>query len=336
MRWYIEAGPHHDVVLSSRIRLARNFADQPFRVRADNASVVTVLDKARALLTDMLFMNIPELSMLERQALVERHLISPELAAASAAVSPAVFVSKNENISIMVNEEDHLRIQSMQAGLQLDEALRNAVAVDEYIAERENYAFRPDYGYLTGCLTNVGTGMRASVMMHLPVMTRTGYMAKTLEACGKLGIAIRGLYGEHSEASGYIFQISNQVSLGQSEEEIIQNVNSIVLQIVQTEGKLRQEYLASDRTHAEDAVYRALAIVSSARIMTSEECLKLMSDIRLGIGTGILTEPGMEIINELMLLTRPATLQKQAGRTMDDQERDIYRASFIRKKLGRS
>ncbi|HBQ63518.1 MAG TPA: ATP--guanido phosphotransferase, partial [Clostridiales bacterium] len=207
MSWYIEAGPQHDVVLSSRIRLARNFRDFPFPARSTPEDSKKVKDRARSLFTDMIFVDIPEIPVIDRQALVERHLISPELAAGKN--SPAAFVSRDEGLSIMVNEEDHLRIQSMQAGLQLDTALRNAVAVDEFVGSSAEYAFRPDYGYLTGCPTNLGTGMRASVMMHLPAMTKTGVMDKTLEACSKLGMTVRGLYGEHSEASGFIFQVSN-------------------------------------------------------------------------------------------------------------------------------
>lgn len=333
MSWYIEAGPHHDVVLSSRIRLARNFSGLPFKKRADRSTSMKVLDKAKKLFKGMLYIDISEINVIERQALVERHLISPELA--SGKNNPAVFVSKDESISIMVNEEDHLRIQSMQAGLQLESALEKAISIDEEIAEKEEYAFRHDYGYLTGCPTNLGTGMRASVMMHLPAMTKTGVMERTLEACSKLGIAIRGLYGEHSNASGYIFQISNQISLGQSEDEIVANVKSIVEQLIDTEKKLRKELLEKDRIGFEDEVFRALGAFSNARIISSEECLKLMSDIRLGISAGLLKQPGIEAINELMLMTRAATLQKSAGRPLEARERDIYRADIIRKKLER-
>ena len=337
--WYIEKGPESDVVMSSRVRLARNFKDYPFPFRMDRTQGANVLARAKdailssnsAIAKDFLFVDIKNLNSIDRQAMVERHLISPDLAESQG--ESGALVSKDEKISIMINEEDHLRMQCMFPGMQLESAWELCNRIDTLMEERVDFAFDSKYGYLTCCPTNVGTGIRASTMLHLPALIMTGYIKNILEACGKLGIAIRGIYGENSDASGNLFQISNQVTLGLSEEEVITNITNIVFQIIEQERTLRRELHKQNPFRFEDKVYRSLGIFASARIMSSEESFKLLSDVRLGVDMGIIKDVKIEALNEIMLLIQPASLQKVAGKPLSIAERDIKRADLIRQKL---
>lgn len=337
--WYFEKGPESDVVISSRIRLARNIKKYPFPYKMNKNDRIKVLQEVKdAILPDKssrsknyLFVDLNEMTPFDRLVLMEKHLISPELV--NRQEDSAVIISKDEKVSIMINEEDHIRIQSLSSGMQLENAWKQGNKIDSILEEKIDFAFNEKYGYLTCCPTNLGTGIRASAMLHLPALIMTGYINRILEACSKLGIAVRGMYGENSEASGNMFQISNQTSLGQSEEEIINNIKNITSQIIEQERMLRTELYKQNPLRFEDKVCRSLGILSNARIMSSEESLKLLSDVRLGVDMGIIENISIEALNGIMLLTQPGNLQKQAGVPLDPDDRDIKRSEYIRERL---
>jgi protein arginine kinase len=233
----------------------------------------------------------------------------------------------------MINEEDHLRIQCILPGLDLYQCLRVCAAIDESVDRKMRYAFREDFGFLTCCPTNLGTGMRASAMMHLPALTRSGYMANLLETCGKIGIAVRGFNGENSDASGNIYQLSNQVSLGQADDEIVDNVNRIVKQVLEHERNAQREAYAKNKAEVEDTVYRSYGTLRYARILALPEALKLLSDVRVGVNLGILKDLTHRKINEILLNVQPATLMRVKGKLMEPLERRTYRCETIRKLL---
>ncbi|AEV67261.1 protein arginine kinase [Acetivibrio clariflavus] len=337
--WYIEKGPESDVVMSSRVRLARNFKEYPFPFKMNREDAEKVVERVKdAILnrsiatSDYEFKDMLKMNPIDKQALVEKHLISPNLV--NGRVASAAIISKDEKVSIMINEEDHLRIQCLFPGLQLDKAWELCDKIDSLLEENIDYAFSEKYGYLTCCPTNLGTGIRASAMLHLPALTMTGYIRGMLEACGKLGIAVRGIYGENSEALGNLFQISNQITLGLSEEEIINNVTNIGNQIINQERSLRAELYRQNPYRFEDKVYRSLGILSNARIISSEESFKLISDVRLGVDMGIIKNIDVAKLNEILLYIQSANLQKIFDRTLSPDERDIKRAELIREKLG--
>ena len=330
-----------DIAISSRVRLARNIDCIPFPTRMNPGQGETIIKKvwesifqsSEAMANNLVLMKIGKLDPIDRQILVEKHLISPELGESKR--ESAVIISRDEIISIMINEEDHLRIQCIFPGMLLDDAWKLCSKLDVLFEEKIDFAFDKKLGYLTCCPTNVGTGIRASVMLHLPALGMTGYIKGILEACGKIGIAVRGIYGENSEASGNMFQISNQVTLGQTEEEIIYSVKNVATQIIEQEKMLRKELYNQNPYRFEDRIYRSLGLLSNARIMTAEESLKLLSDVRLGVDMGTIEGISMEILNEIMLVTQPAYIQRLAGRTLSPDERDIRRAELIRNSLGK-
>ncbi|MDK2800823.1 MAG: protein arginine kinase [Clostridiales bacterium] len=337
--WYIDQGPERDVIISSRIRLARNFKDFPFPTRMNREQGEQVIKKSKEAilenitLTSQSFEFIPmnSLSVIDRQVMVEKHLVSPEML--QNVHSRGVFLNKAENISIMVNEEDHLRIQCLFTGMQLDEAWDSANKLDNVLEEKIAYAYSEDYGYLTSCPTNVGTGMRASVMIHLPALAITGYLNSLLSAVSKLGIAVRGLYGEGTEARGNVFQISNQITMGISEEETLENLKGIVKQIIDQERMARNKLLQESRLRLEDKLYRSYGIFKNARVMSSEEFMKLFSDVRLGINMGIIKDVSLETLNTLMIATQPANIMQRFGSNLSPEERDVKRAELIREKV---
>ncbi len=338
-RWYIDKGPESDVVISSRVRLARNFRNYPFPFKLNKEQGGKVLEEVKdavfnsnsTLARDMTFIDIKALNSIEKQSLVEKHLISPELAENSR--ESGLLISRDEKISIMINEEDHLRIQCMFSGMLIGDAWKLCNNIDLLLENKIDFAFSRQYGYLTCCPTNIGTGIRASVMLHLPGLVMTGYIKGILEACGKLGVAVRGIYGENSYASGNMFQISNQVTLGQKEDEIVTGVTNIAFQIIEQERMLRAELHRQNPYRFEDKIFRSFAVFSGARIISYEESLKLISDVRLGVDMGIIKDINIETLNEIMLLIQPASLQKTAGSVLGPDERDIKRAEIIRNKL---
>lgn len=328
-----------EIAISSRVRLARNIGSLPFPSRMtpeQGAGVAAqvrdaIFSSSHTASQNFMFVDIAKLTPIERQMLVEKHLISPDLI--EGREESGAIISKDEKISIMINEEDHLRIQSLFTGMELERAWQLCSKLESLLGEKLEFAFHQEYGYLTCCPTNVGTGIRASVMLHLPALTMTGYIRNVLEACGKLGVAVRGIYGENSDASGNMFQISNQVTLGLTEEEIISSVTNIASQIIEQERALRKELYDQNPYRFEDRIYRSLGLFSNARILSTEESLKLLSDVRLGVDMGIITQVGTGVLDEILLFTQPAHLQKLAGRPMSPEERDIRRAEYVRSKL---
>ncbi|HHV28022.1 protein arginine kinase [Acetivibrio mesophilus] len=337
--WYMQEGPESDVVMSTRVRIARNFNGIPFpsKMKKEDGQLIikrvkeAVFGRSSAIGENFKFINIQELSPIKRQVLVEKHLISPNLA--ESRIESGAIISGEENISIMINEEDHLRIQCLSAGLQLNDTWNLCNKIDNLLEESIDYAFDEKFGYLTCCPTNLGTGIRTSVMLHLPALTMTGYIKGILEICSKLGIAVRGLYGENSEAAGNMYQVSNQVTLGLTEEEIISNINNIAKQIIDQERTIRKQLYTQNSFRFEDRIFRSLGLLSNARIITSEEGLKLLSDVRLGVDMGIITDIDIKKLNEILLLVQPASLQESVGGPLNPEERDIKRAETIRSKL---
>jgi protein arginine kinase len=338
--WMTGGGPDGDIVLSSRIRLARNLEGVPFPNRADAKVLEQVVAEVRKSVTNLrkadkhqyLFVEMDKLSPLERNVLVEKHIISPNLAEQPA--NRALIVRDDTAVSIMINEEDHLRIQCLVPGLNLKDASELANTVDDILEARHTFAFHEQAGYLTACPTNVGTGLRASVMVHLPALVLIKQINRIVSAATQLGLAVRGLYGEGTEAIGNVFQISNQLTLGHSEQEIIDNLQAIAKQIVEQERSARQTLAAGSAETLADRVWRAYGILSYARIISSQEALTLLSEVRLGIDLGIITAAPAEVFNELLVTTRPNFLQIIAGRPdLGPGERDGLRAHLIREKL---
>lgn len=330
-KWYICEGDHNDIVISTRIRIARNLADYPFPVRLDNKSKIEVNEKIRDALDGKENLTYTELKTLTRSQIVslaERHLISPEFASNSDA--RALLMSDNEDISIMLCEEDHIRIQVMKSGLALKEAYELADKIDTEINQSLKYAFDEKLGYLTQCPTNLGTGMRASVMLHLPALTAKGQIGSLASTVSKLGLTIRGAYGEGMSAMGDLYQLSNQVSLGISEKSAIDNLKTITLQLAAQERAAREE--ASKSIETEDAVFRAYGILKSARILSTKEFMSLISKVRLGAVLGMI-KTDLKTINELMVSMQPATINAFVGKTLSLEERDVERAKIVRERL---
>lgn len=336
--WLDPGGPHGDIVLSTRVRLARNVAGRPFLTRLkpeEQQDLETVLHKAivKALGTRRAtWFELDGLPEIDRRCLVERHLVSRELAGGEGA--RGVGVSPDLRIAIMANEEDHLRLQVYAAGLQLEEAWKEADAVDDRLEEQVTYTFSPTLGYLTACPTNVGTGMRASVMLHLPALVLTRQIEKVFRAVARMRLAVRGLYGEGTQATGDIYQISNQVSLGRSEADILKTLESVIPQIIAYEQQARDVLATESPTALDDRVFRSWGLLTSARTISSEETLTLLSAVRLGIHLRRLEGIDLGAINELFVLTRRGHIQKMRGAELGETERDVARADYIRKRLG--
>ena len=334
-RWMIGEGPNNSVAISSRVRLARNLAEFPFPGQASPSHLEEVEHKIRRWWnnggleslgsTDCI--SIKEIPENERMALVDKHLISPKLARQGYG---GVLINQDESVSVMVNEEDHLRIQTLLSGSQLKEAWALASQVDDLFDTGFGYAWSPQTGYLTCCPTNVGTGMRASIMLHLPGLAYSDQLALILGAISKVGIMVRGMFGEGSEAQGNIFQISNQITLGQSEEEIIEALNRVTNQVIGQELEARKKLAESDNLALKDRVWRAYGILANARVITSTEAMEYISLLRLGIDLGILEGIKPRILQELLVFAQPGYLQKIFNQALSPRERDIKRAELIR------
>lgn len=337
--WMSEDGPDSDIVLSSRIRLARNLSEINFPTLATNDESKTVVQTIEDRISDgtvpgfgaMELLRMGDIKPLQKRVLVEKHLISPHLAENSP--YGAFLLSENEEISIMINEEDHIRIQCLFPGFQLAEALKAATQIDDWLEERINYAFDEQYGYLTSCPTNAGTGLRASVMMHLPGLVLTRQMNRILPAINQLGLVVRGIYGEGSEALGNIFQISNQITLGKSEEDIVEDLKSVVSQLIAQERSARSALAKTSNIQLEDRVFRSYGTLANSRIIETKEAANCLSDVRLGIDMGYIKDISRNILNELMILTQPGFLQQYAGGPLSPDERDIRRAALIRERI---
>lgn len=332
-KWYIEKGDQGDVVLSTRIRLARNLDELPFPARLDVAGKNKVNSLVKSALfendsKDFSYIEMKDLSRRQAVSLAERHLISPEFAAKKD--GSALMLSGDESVSIMLCEEDHIRLQVMKAGLALEEAFDIADKLDSLLDSRLNYAFDERIGYLTACPTNLGTAMRASVMLHLPALTRCGQISRLANTVSKLGLTIRGAYGEGSRSSGDIYQISNQITLGITEETAIANLKSIVLQLVSQERAAAAKMVKNAAD--EDKIFRAYGILRNARLLTTQEFMELISLVRLGAARGIL-DVNIEKINELIVNMQPATVSATNENAETAAARDAVRAAAVREAL---
>jgi protein arginine kinase len=337
--WLRGSGPMSEIVISSRVRLARNVKGYSFLSTARRSQRRELETRIRETILDAdlapqtLYVDLDGATELDRSILVERHLISRQHAAAEGA--RGVAIGRDEDLSIMVNEEDHLRLQVLKSGLQLDEAWEQIDEVDNALEAELEFGFHPRFGYLTACPTNVGTGIRVSVMLHLPALKLTGEIEKVFRAAKEMKLAIRGLYGEGTEATGDFYQVSNQTTLGRDEQEILDSFrHTTIPQIIDYEQQARRTLRSERPVALDDIVFRALGLLTSSRLMSSDEALKLMSHLRLGIHLGRVKDVDIKAVNELVLMTQPAHLQRLMGKKLDGDARKSARAEFIRHKLG--
>lgn len=332
--WLKGAGPHSDIVISSRLRLARNLEGRFFPHWANKQQSEETMNIIREAIakTDYLkktaFLKLSDIDSIDKQFLVERHLMSREHASKSD--SKAIVIDEEEIVSIMVNEEDHLRMQVMKSGFDLLEAWEIMNVIDDSLSNELSFAFSGELGYLTACPTNVGTGMRGSVMLHLPALVMMRTIDKVLAAVAKLSFTTRGLYGEGTQATGNFFQISNQVALGHNEDEIIGNINGLIRQVIEHEEQARGILLKQQKNFLEDRIWRAYGILKNAYIISSQETTEHLSMVRLGVDLDVVKDIDRRTINQLFILIQPAHLQKLEGKKINSQERDVKRAQIIR------
>ncbi len=337
--WLRGSGPESDIVISSRIRLARNLADYPFISQASSADRQAVAKILRERIVDILagknvtYLDVAQLESLDRQFLVERQLISREHAESEGA--RGVLIDPQEQVSLMINEEDHLRVQVMHSGLDLQKAWEQVNVLDDLIEERVTFAFHDQLGYLTACPTNVGTGLRVSVMLHLPALVITRQIEKVLRSLQKISLAVRGLYGEGSQAMGDFYQISNQITLGRSEPDLLKQVGDVVPVLIDYERRAREFLVRESQQVLHDRVSRAYGILRTAQTISSEETMHLLSSVRMGVNLGLIGDLEIPKINELFIRTQPAHLQKMVGNELETADRNIERARYLRLYLNR-
>ncbi|HWV56212.1 MAG TPA: protein arginine kinase [Longimicrobiales bacterium] len=340
--WLEASGPNSDIVLSTRVRLARNLQGLSFTSRcrpAERAQVYERLSEAVESgnsLTGGVALDLTNLNRLSRQVLLERHLISREMAGdGSEAPAPGagLFLGPKEVVGVMVNEEDHLRLQALLSGLRLQEAYSLVDQLDEELGAQLPFAYHPEFGYLTSCPTNVGTGLRASVLVHLPGLVLTKEIGKVLQGIGQVGLTFRGLYGEGSEVVGNFFQISNQTTLGKSEEDLVDHLNRIVQQVITYEMQARSVLMRDAPAVIEDKIWRAYGLLRYARSLSFEEVMNLLSGVRLGVSMKLL--PGLRVytLNKIMIYTQAAHLEQAAGRPLTESDSDLHRAAYVRRIL---
>ncbi len=334
--WLSNQGPESNIVISSRARLARNVAGYQYAHRTDEEKLGEIVNHvldAAALAgfgADNFFRN-NNLDEIHRSVLIERHLISPNLAAKEG--NRGVLVMDDEKSSILVNEEDHLRLQSIRSGFDPMAALDEVVKIDSQLAKAIKFSFSEDYGYLTACPTNIGTGLRASVLIHLPALVLTKEIQRVIRSSGQLGLAVRGYYGEGSEIVGNLFQISNQRSLGKTEVEIIEELISVVNSIIEYEKQAAETLMIDAKCQSEDKVYRSIGILRTARVLSTSEFMNLSSAVRLGCFLGFIEKKIINHLNELLVLVQPGHLQQNVGRQVDSLDRDRLRADMVRERF---
>jgi len=336
--WLLDSGPDGDIAISSRIRLARNIQGLPFPTSASSgqleqiqAAAEIALKKLTVIGKDYLDFHMSDYSVLERQILLERRLISSEFAEKEGHTS--LFVKQDESCAIMINEEDHLRIQALCPGLQLFKVWEQIDKLDSELGKALPYAYDSQLGHLTSCPTNVGTGMRASVMLHLPGLVLSGKINAAIQGVNKLSMAVRGIFGEGTDNRGNLFQVSNQSTLGESEVQIIERLNTVITQLVMHEKKCRSNLLKDKKYFLLDHVGRSYGLLRHAYTLSSEEALNSLSDIRIGVDMGMFNSIDLHTVNKLFLTINPAHLQKFAQKELSSKDRDIFRAAFVRKQL---
>lgn len=326
-----------NVVISTRVRLARNLKDYPFPCKLNSQGKETVIEKVKdavknsnsSVANDFSFIKLSELSPQQSVSLVEKRLVSPEFINSSD--GRALLLSKDESLSIMINEEDHIRLQVITKGLNLESAYDTADKLDTLLDENLEFAYDSKLGYLTQCPTNLGTGMRASVMLHLPALEKSKAISRIAGSLSKLGLTIRGAHGEGTEPKGALYQLSNQVTLGISEKAAIENLKNITKQLAAQENQARERLCAS--VDVQDTISRSLGILKYAKVISHDEALKLLSNVRMGIISGQITELDTDTVDTLMLAVEPATLSVAANKQMNAHERDVKRAQLIAETL---
>ena len=332
LNWYLQSGNESDVVFSTRIRLARNIRGFSFVNRYTKNDALKIIEIIENIVPSLGYglklLRLKDIDDITKLSLVEKHLISPEFAY-NKSETGAIVINDEENICIMINEEDHIRLQVTSAGLELENLLNLAIEIDKKLEQLIPYAYNDKYGFLTSCPTNVGTGLRASVMVHLPALAKTGNIRKVLEVVNNFDMNIRGVYGEGSKSLGDIYQISNKQSLGISEQEVIRNLKIITDKVIEQE-RLARKILAKNQIELEDKVYRAYGILANSRKLSSEEANILLSDVKLGTDMGIIKELNDLKVRKLEMYTKPANLQKYVGQTLDGYERDVKRAEIVK------
>jgi protein arginine kinase len=332
--WLDATGTYSDVIVSSRIRLARNLRNLPFSAQGTTADEELVVDEVLTAaqhvrdLQQSTYFDMRQLEERDRHLLVERHLISPALALRGG--NGGVVVDHNERVSIMLNEEDHLRLQALTSGFEPQAAWEMLDRVDTDLCGRLDIAYDHEFGYLTACPTNVGTGLRASILIHLPGLVLVQSVEQVLHGIAQVGLTVRGFYGEGTEVVGGLFQISNQLTLGKSEPEILETLERVVRQIIDYENDARQTLARDARTQIEDKIWRSWGICSNARVLSGQEFMNLASAIRLGVSLGMLKEPPTQLLNELLMRVQPAHVQRMAGGQLDSDKRDLHRAEYVR------
>ena len=330
-------GPHDRIVMSSRVRLARNIKDAAFPGWAKKPERVRILEIIRPAIAtlpemkDSFAESMDNLSTLDKQILVERHLISREHAAKSS--GSGLVLNREETLSVMINEEDHMRMQALRPGLQIRQAWNAINQVDTELEGKLDYAFNADLGYLTACPTNIGTGIRVSAMLHLPGLVLAEQINPIIQSVNKLGLAVRGLYGEGTEALGNVFQVSNQMTLGESENGIVERLEKVLGQIIEHEENARATLLEKKSKMVLNHIGRAYGILANAHTITSKETMNLLSLMRLGVDLGVFPGVDRSLVDELFLVTQPAHLQKQHSEKLSAEERDLLRADMVRERL---
>lgn len=335
--WLNGNGDESSVVLSTRIRLARNLAGMRFPTSAERETRQKVLDYFASAVDNSEYMHrgtfyrAEGIDETDINFLIERHLISPTMM--DRLEGAGVYIATGEQVSIMVNEEDHLRIQAITAGLEMDRTMELAAQFDNEIGRLVEYDYDSDFGFLTACPTNVGTGMRASVLIHLPGLVLTREIERVIQKIAKMNVTVRGFYGEGTDVLGNLFQISNQTTLGKSEADILEDIERVARVIIGDEAAARSRLKEEASDQISDKIWRALGILRHARVLSSDEAMNLLSAVRLGIAMGIVDAVGISTINEILLLSQPAHLMKYYGEDMDGDRRDIVRAAMVREKL---
>ena len=330
--WYLQNGKDSDVVLSSRVRLSRNMQNYPFTVKCSKEDLNKILDEVKEIVPSLgyglKFINLNDIDDITKIALVEEHIISPDYAMKKN-VNGAIVINEEENICIMINDEDHIKLQVFSSGQELENLMNLAVEIDEKLGNLVKYSYSKKFGFLTVSPINVGTAMKASVMVHLPALTLTGNINKVLQIVNNFGMNIRGVYGEGTQSQGNVYQISNKQTLGLTEKEIIKNLEIITEKVIEQE-RLARKYLAKDKMELEDRVLREYGLLKYSAKLSAEECRKLLSDVKLGTDLGIIKELDDAKVSKLNLYTKPGNLQKYLGKALDGYERDIKRTEVIK------
>ena len=333
MNWYLDSGRESDVIVSTRIRLARNIKGIPFKQKLSETDINNLLEKMKYITPSLgyglKFLKIKDMDDITKLALVEKHIISPDIISDRNEEESGILINDEENICIMVNEEDHIRIQIFNSGLDLQNTINLAKEIDKKLDNMLHFCSSKEYGYLTACPSNVGTGLRASVMVHLPALKLTGNISKVLHIVNSFGMTIRGIYGEDSQSKGDMFQISNNQTLGITEEEIINNLENITKKVMEQERVARKN-LEKNEIELQDRVYRSYGILTNAVKLSSDESIELLSDVKLGTDLGIIKQLDDLKVKKIELYTKPANLQKYTGKILNAYERDIKRAEIVK------